>query len=227
MLGPIATGRVVVVTGGATGPGRALASGLSDRGATVAVVDAASFASRDAAETALADAAAPLGPMAAVVHPVLDVGGFASRTLADTDEREWDTRAEGVLRTSLFCAQAAFGHLREQAGSLVFVVPSLSMVGAAGYVPYLTATEGVRALAKSAARQWGKHGVTVVCVAPSAVVMWPDGDDVPPAPDPPALGRHPELTAEVADVVALLVDGPAPALTGTTLTADGGQVMLP
>ena len=56
----------------------------------------------------------------------------------------------------------------------MLLVPTLSLVGAAGYGPWAAVTEGQRALAKAAARAWGSRAVTVNCVAvPGPLLMAP------------------------------------------------------
>jgi 3-oxoacyl-[acyl-carrier protein] reductase len=83
-------------------------------------------------------------------------------------------------------------------------MPSVSLLGAVGLVPLTTALEGVRALAKSAARQWADHGITVNCIV---------GDL--------------ELRDEIAGVVDFLAGEAGGAITGQTIVVDGGSVMLP
>jgi 3-oxoacyl-[acyl-carrier protein] reductase len=86
----------------------------------------------------------------------------------------------------------------------------------------------MRAMAKSAARQWGERGITVNCVAPPVELMAPARG----APDglaltEPPLGREPDARADVAPVVALLAAAPAHFVTGATIPVDGGLVMAP
>ena len=117
---------------------------------------------------------------------------------------------------------------------MVLVVPTLSLVGAAGFGPWSAVTEGQRALAKAAARAWGALAITVNCVAvPAALLTTPptDGDDPEfplhrPGQPPHALGR-PQLRAEVSGVVAALVSPAWRAVTGSTVAVDGGVWMTP
>lgn len=206
-------GRVVLVTGGGTGIGRGIAFGLADVGATVAVV-AGPISSRADAEHAFAESAAPVRPVDAVVHALVDPDALVPAPLRDTDEASWDRRCEAVLRTALWCCQAAFGALAERGGRLVLVTPTVGLTGGAGLAPYATALEGMRSMAKSAARQWGGHGITVNCVAPPVELMAPHGVDT-------------DVRAQVAPVVAMLVSDPARLVTGGTVVVDGGHVMAP
>jgi NAD(P)-dependent dehydrogenase (short-subunit alcohol dehydrogenase family) len=221
-------GRVVLVTGGGTGIGRAIALGLEDAHATVTVVDGG-FASLAEAETAFAGARGSAGPLDAVVHAFVDPAALTAKPLADTAETDWDRRCEAVLRAALYCCQAAGRELSARGGRLVLVTPTIALTGAAGLVPYATALEGMRAMAKSAARQWGEWGVTVNCVAPPVELIAPGGAPAPAglALAERALRRAPDARADVAPVVALLAADAAHLVTGATIPVDGGVVMAP
>jgi len=216
--------RVALVTGGDTGFGQQVAFGLADQGAVVGVVEPSALESRDRAGAAFAAVAEELGPIDVVVHAALDVTAAPS-PVADLDEGEWDARCEAQLRATLWCCQAAFEVLRDRGGRLVLITPSVSLTGAAGLVPLTTAVEGMRAMAKSAARQWAGHGITANCVAPSLEAMVPDA--APAGITPPVLGRPPDARGDVAPVIALVAAGAAHFVTGTTIVVDGGAVMLP
>lgn len=243
------TGRVVLVTGGGRGLGRDLALGLGDAGAAVGVVDRDATApvaeaitdagrpavafdgplrTRDEAATAFAAVVDALGPLDAVVHAAVDPEALVPGRIRQTSDSDWDRRCEAPLRAALACAQAMFTQCQSRGGRLVFVTPTASLTGAAGLVAYTTALEGIRALAKSAARQWGSHSITVHCVAPPLELLAADGRGAPePTVGEPALGRTQDGRLDVAPVVAWLAGPAAGSVTGLTVIVDGGIVMAP
>jgi len=140
----------------------------------------------------------------AVVHVGCDSDALIPAPLIDTNESSWEQRCEAVVLDALHRAQEAFSSFEGGGGRIIFVMPSVSLVGAVGLVPLTTALEGVRALAKSAARQWADHGITVNCIV---------GDI--------------ERRDEIAGVVDFLGGEAGGAITGQTIVVDGGSVMLP
>ncbi|MGH9032306.1 MAG: SDR family NAD(P)-dependent oxidoreductase [Acidimicrobiia bacterium] len=214
-------GRVVLVTGGGSGIGESIALGLGDAGATVAVTDGP-IGSRADAGRVFAEGTATVGALDAVVHALVDPNALVAAPLVDTDPPSWDARCEAVLRTALWCFQAAHDALRPRGGRIVVVTPTVGLTGGAHLVPYATAVEGMRALAKTAARQWGGQQIAVNCVAPPVeLVGTARGPDVAV----PAFGRFPDARTDVAPVVAMLVGDAF--VTGTTVVVDGGTLMTP
>ena len=140
----------------------------------------------------------------AVVRVGCDADALTPTSLIDTDESSWEQRCEAVVLDALHRTQEAFSSFEGGGGRIIFVMPSVSLIGAVGLVPLTAALEGVRALARSAARQWADHGITVNCVV---------GDI--------------ERRDEIARVVDFLASEAGGAITGQTIVVDGGSVMLP
>jgi NAD(P)-dependent dehydrogenase (short-subunit alcohol dehydrogenase family) len=207
--------RVAIVAGGDAGAGAEVAAGLEASGVAVATTTSR-FASAHAAGAAFA----PFAPFDVLVHVPADAAALVRAPLAATSESEWDERGESVLRSALWSCQAAHAVMTANGGGrIVLVTPTIGLVGGAERVALATAAEGVRTLAKVAARQWGGSGITVNCVAVAV-----DADD--DGPLTPALGRAADLRSDVAAAVALLIDARAHAITGVTIPVDGGVVML-
>jgi 3-oxoacyl-[acyl-carrier protein] reductase len=161
-----------------------------------------------------AELVGPEGPVDVVVHVV--TGDLDEVALADLSAEEWDRRCDRPIRDAIDAAHAAHARMAGPGGRIVFVTPSLGLTGAAGLVPLATAAEGVRSLAKTAARQWGEDGITVSCVARRVA-----GPEVAiPTFGPPTI-------EDVAGAVALLASKESAGITGATLVVDGGTILVP
>ena len=109
-------------------------------------------------------------------------------------------------------------------GAIVLITPTHSLAGAAGFAAYAAGNEAVRALARSAAKQWGPLGITVNCVAPALeALLGPDatGTGRLSLGDPP-LEMTGDARHDVAPAVAFLASRASQTLTGGSLRADGG-----
>lgn len=221
-------GRIAVVTGTRTELGQGLADALRDAGAGVATVPDEALATRDGAVAACAAAAAEHGgPVDVVVHAAMPERAFEPIAFEDVDDERWDDVWEGALRSAIHLLQAGYEQMRGRGGRFVFVTPTVSMSGAAGLVPYTTAVEGQRLLAKSAARQWGPEGITVNCLAPAPEHVPIGVDSVAVSLAPPALGGPGDVRTDLGPVVVFLAGDASHALTGVTLSVDGGVWMAP
>ncbi|WP_037861670.1 SDR family NAD(P)-dependent oxidoreductase [Streptomyces sp. NRRL S-340] len=232
-----------LVTGGASGIGRATADLLAERGARVAVLDLDPSAvdeplhafradvSDDASvRTAVASAAGTLGGVDILVN---NAGIGAQGTVEDNDDDEWrrvfDVNVLGMVRT----ARAALPHLR--ASERAAIVNTCSIAATAGLPQraLYSATKGaVYSLTLAMAADHVREGIRVNCVNPGTVDTPWVGRLLEAAPDPAAeraalSARQPTgrlvTAAEVAAAIAYLAGPHSGATTGTALAVDGGM----
>jgi NAD(P)-dependent dehydrogenase (short-subunit alcohol dehydrogenase family) len=223
----------VVVVGGDSGAGAELARGLEDLGASVATLGADTWEGRDEVRGVLDQARRRLSGLDGVVIASVGPASAVRALLADVDAGTWTERVERPLHRTLACFQAAFGCLGATGGSVVVLVPTLSLTGAAGFVPWAAVTEGQRALAKAAARAWGTSAVTVNCVAVPAELLVTETRDREVATPferaglPVTALERPDMRADVAPVVHALLSAAWRPVTGATVAVDGGVWMTP
>ncbi|MGH9307524.1 MAG: SDR family oxidoreductase [Acidimicrobiales bacterium] len=157
------------------------------------------------------------------------------------DPSGFEARCENVMVAGLEAVQAAMG---AGVDSILFVMPTVAMAGAAGQVAYCTALEGLRILVKSTARQWGSRGLRANCLAvggeqfelasPIAPASGP-GPNGPRPSHPPGLVRSlsapalggPGSVLDLAPMVEFLCGPGSSFVTGLTLCLDGGTWMAP
>lgn len=218
------TDRSVVVTGDSP-LADALLDGLDALGCGTVHLDCG-FETEDDVRAAVADAARRLHGVDQVVHTWLAPSLLEAHRFVDLSDDEWAAGCERSLAAAWWLARASAAPLRERSGSLVFVIPTVGMAGAAEYTMLAAVAEGVRVLAKACGRQWGGDGVTVntVATAPHHWLGADVGDSLTRSISlsTPALGGTGSIRDDVAPLVALLDDPDAHFLTAATLVADGG-----
>ncbi len=230
---------------GASGPGAGIANGLAARGAEVVVVGPAasekgldsgvsrvvcSLATEPEVTAAMASAVDRLGSVDQFVYSWYPEQLTAKTTFTELTEDQWATACEGTLGTAWWSVRALIRPMKAAGGgSMVFVVPTVGMSGAANFVMLSTVAEGLRMLAKGCGRCWGADGVIVNTLATSPG-LWVDVEhgnrllrEI--SLSVPAMGRVGDPAEDLAPLVGLLGADDAHFLTSSTLVADGGLWM--
>ena len=210
-----------------------VAEGLEDAGAEVIVLrDPRLAGPGDDVDSALATALGPDRSPGLVVLSLLGEATTTLRPLSDTDLATWRAGAADPIRVAMRVLTALGARMKPAGrGAILFLAPSLSLVGGVGMVALSTALEGQRGLMKSIARQWGSSGVTVnwAAAAPRALSPHFDAAELAAKGDavPIALGRRPHARTEIAALAAWLASPAGHGVTGATLMIDGGEWMVP
>jgi NAD(P)-dependent dehydrogenase (short-subunit alcohol dehydrogenase family) len=247
----ILQGKVVLVSGGGAGIGRAVCISCAEAGADV-LVAAPADNGRDTAEAAEAlgvsslyvrtnvasafevqsavDAAlSHFGRLDAVVHSATSRHSSEVHTIGELTDELWDDHVSVSLRGAFHLARSSFPSLAETKGRFVLMTSPAGMEGSATLPAYAAVKGALRGLAKSLAIEWGPFGVTVACVSPLAKT--PSLEKA--YAENPALesrllelvplGRIGDAEADIAPVVRFLVEDGSRYLTGQTVVVDGGR----
>jgi len=148
----------------------------------------------------------------------------------DVTEEVWDKTIDTNLKGSFFCCQAAARKMIPRGrGRIVNITSQMAFVGYYGRAAYCASKGGVTQFTKVLAGEWGKHGVTVNCVAPTFVdtpmtrPMFEDREFLDDVMSRISLG-HLGKPSDVAGAVVYLVSEAANMVTGSTILVDGGWV---
>ena len=239
-------GRVAVVTGAASGQGRATALRLAQEGALVAGldVDAAGLSTlmheisamgmrcrvlqvdvsdADAVGSAFAEIEADLGRAYVLAAAAAMYPEAVLSHLRDPQEtaRVLDVNLMGVIH----CTTAATVQMLEEGhGGRIILWSSIGAGAAiAGHVVYCAGKAAIEGLGRALAAELGPHGVTVNTIAPGAIDT-PMISDIPPDPTyyeilPVGRVGRPD---EVAHLVSYLCSDASGFMTGAVLAIDGG-----
>jgi NAD(P)-dependent dehydrogenase (short-subunit alcohol dehydrogenase family) len=245
--------RSVLVTGGASGMGRATALLLARQGAAVTIVDRAGDAAKDVARevtneggsaiAAVADVGDEEEVEAAVASAVDAFGGldgivtsagvFHGNDLRPLGEVELDDFLF-VLRVNLagtfLAIKHAVPHVVARQGAVVTIASTAALKGHGYGSGYTASKGGVAALTRLAAVQYGPQGVRVNCICPGGVdtPMTAGVWNTPQAQE--NIRRNVPLQRvaqpeEIASVAAFLLSDAAADLTGQTIAVDGGSTI--
>ncbi len=168
-------GMVALVTGSGRGIGEALAVGLAQAGADVAVSD---LPERMAEASGVQARIEDLGrrsatyPMDVQVIEEINTGinnaGIRRRQPAvEVTEEDWDAVISTNLKGTFFCSQAAARHMIPQGrGRIINIASQLAVVAAENRAAYCASKGGVASLTQVLALEWIQHGITVNAIGP-------------------------------------------------------------
>jgi NAD(P)-dependent dehydrogenase (short-subunit alcohol dehydrogenase family) len=246
-------GKVVLVTGGTSGIGRASAVLFAKEGAKVALTGRraaegeavvaeiaaaggeAFFIQADLADTdsipgIVAQVVARYGRLDCAFNNAGISGGGPLDTLT---ESTWDSVVDTNLKAAFFCLQAEAAQMRRQGGggAIVFNASVLANIALPGTTIYSASKGGVVSLARAAAVELGPHGIRVNAVNPSITRTPMTEGRITTGADGKA--AHPYAVGiplgrlaepeEMAEVALFLLSDRASYVNGQALVVDGGQ----
>jgi len=239
-----------LVTGAASGIGRATATRLAEEGARVYCADLAARGAEETAaeirstgrtaegghvdvadlgscEDAVAATLASIGGLDVLVNVagILRPGHTLEQDIADFDH----TISVNLLGTFRMC-RAALPGLLDGGGSIVNISSAAALQGVPYNAAYCASKAGVVGLTRSLAAEYSRRGVRVNCISPGAIMtpLIAAGFPVEGIDTGLMVRLAPQMPrlgepAEVAALVAYLASDESSYMTGSALTIDGGQ----
>jgi NAD(P)-dependent dehydrogenase (short-subunit alcohol dehydrogenase family) len=243
----------ILITGGGTGLGKAMAHRFLQLGATVYICGRREEVLK---KTAAELSAATKGPIHALPCDVrnldavesmidtiwkagpLDVlvnnaaGNFIART-EELSQRAWDSVIGIVLLGTLHATMACGRRWLKssQPGTVLSISATYAPVGSAYVVPSAVSKAGVEALTRSLAVEWGNRGIRMNAIAPGPIPTQGAFSRVLPRPELEvlALDRNPMhrfgTTEELANLAAFLISDGSSYINGEVIRIDGGEFL--
>lgn len=241
--------KVAVVTGAAQGIGKAIATLLASKGATVVVCDINLEMARETAREIESGGASchairadvtQLGDADQIVKETvqqcgtLDIlvnnaGITKDNVLLRMKEDQWDQVMSVNLKGTFTCTKAAIRvMMRQKRGTIINVASITGLMGNAGQANYSASKAGVIGFTKAVAREYADRGITVNAVAPGFIAT--AMTDAIPEKEREALIDQIPLNRlgspeDVANAVYFLASEEASYITGQVISINGGLYM--
>jgi 3-oxoacyl-[acyl-carrier protein] reductase len=244
-------GRVAVVTGGAQGIGRALATAFAISGAAIVVADVDVERAGDVSDglTAAGATAIPLavdvadevstkrmaaevekqfGRLDVLVNNAAVFSTLEMHDFEDIDLSEWRRVIDVNLTGVFLCCRAVVPGMRKRGrGAIINLSSSTVLFGRPRYLHYVASKAGVVGLTRAMAREVGPDGITVNTIMPGSVATEVERSSVTPEQaraivDGQSIQRR-LVPDDIVGAATFLASDRARAISGQTLVVDGGS----
>ena len=231
-----------IVTGAASGIGRAIAERLADEGATLGLIDINVPALADMTGEALAVDITDADAVQRAIADFGDVDGLVNCagwdrmvTFLDSTPDLWRQVVDINLFGTLNVTHAVLENMAARgSGAVVTIASDAGRVGSSGEAVYSACKGGLIALMKTLAREHARQGITfnTVCPGPTDTpllsAMTSDGglgERIAPALEKAIPMRRLGQPDDYAGIVAFLLSDDAAFITGQTISVSGGLTM--
>jgi NAD(P)-dependent dehydrogenase (short-subunit alcohol dehydrogenase family) len=243
--------KVIIVTGSGRGVGKGMALHLGKGGARVVVAEwkehlltetcaeltalgvenlgvVCDIQRKDQIDAMVARTVERFGRVDALVNNAQTFRPLAA--IADVTEDDVDVFYTSGVKGTLWAMQAVYPHMKAQGwGRIVNFASSMGITGGTGFAAYNASKEAIRALTRTAAREWGADGIVVNAIAPAAATHHGEAGKqsegyrifIQNCP----MGRQGDPELDIAPIAWFLCSDASRYLTGHTFMADGGAFM--
>lgn len=246
-------GTIAIVTGAGQGIGRGIALAFAKEGAKVVVAEfnpktcdevtkeiqqlgkeslglVCDVGDRGQVNKMVQEVVAKFGTVDILVNNA--VAHTPAKPFLELEDHDWDVMFQTGVKGTWYCCTAAFPYMKDRGGKIINFTSAMGTLGLPGSAHGAAAKDGIRALSRVAAREWGQYKININCIMPSAVTpafqefLEAHPELVEAARKESPLQRFGDPESDIGRVAVFLAGADSDYMTGQTLAVDGGHVLL-